>query len=197
MKALRFGLVLLSATLACPRLCPAFDFTLNTVRVEEDGFTRDQSYFTRDAQMKIGIRIPPQWTALGNANALVLTSNTFTECAVRLEPSGLTPATPFDEKGLEIYRKLILADAPAGATGVRFVEEKTNPLPIFHWIDHEFTLEYSLFGRLFTRGVIFINLDATQQMRLTAVGPKTTFGQVHDAGYQLLQSWQETPVTTH
>ena len=199
LRAWRFSAaqLLLGAMLAfAPLPCRAFDFTLNSFKVEEDGFTHEESYFTRDARTNIGIRIPPQWTAAGAPAALSLTSPSAAGSSLRLEPSALTPAVTFLDAGLADYRKIVLAEVPAGSTEVRLTDEKANPLPIFHWTDHEFTVEFSLYGQRYVRSVVFINLDPKQQMRLTIVGLKADFARVHEAGYTLLQSWQEMPVAS-
>ncbi len=188
-------LLALGGVLCFARSCLAFDFTLSTLKVEEDGFTHDQSYFSRDPRTNIGIRVPPLWLATGTPAALTLTLPAVTGSTLRLEPSAQTPATAFDDKGLDTYRKAVLAEIPPGAINIRLSGEKTNPLPIFHWTDHEFTMEYSLYGQLYTRSVLFVNLDARQQIRLSSIAPKTAFDQVHEAGFSLLQSWQDMPVT--
>ena len=161
------------------------------MRVEEDGFTHDQAYFTLNPRANVRIQIPAQWTALGTPASLVLRLPASTGSILRLEASSLTPNVLFEGQGLESYRKLVIADLPPGATDVRLDEEKIDPLPIFHWTDHEFSVQFALFGQLYQSSIVFINIDPQQQLRMTIVAPKGVFNRVHEAGFELLQSWQQ------
>ena len=184
----------LPALLAAPP-ARALDFTLSTKTVEEDGYPSEVSYFKYDAQTTVAIRAPLRWQISGTPATLVLISQSFPTSEVRLEKSPFTPGVPFEDKGLERYRQHALAQVPPGSTEVLVTKEAWNPLPIYNWTDYEFLVEYTLFGQRLKRSVMFLNLDASQQLQVTAVGPDTDFGRVHKASLVLLQSWQASSST--
>ncbi len=171
----------------------ALDFTLSTKSVEEDGYPRQVSYFAYDAQTNVIIRAPAKWQITTTPTTMILTSPSLPGSEVRLEKSPFAPSLLFKEQDLERYRQHALTQAPPGSAEVLVTAEKENPLPIFDWTDHEFLVEYAFYGQRFKRSILFLNLDAAQQLRVTAVGLSADFDQVHRAAYALLQSWQATP----
>lgn len=168
----------------------ALDFTVLTRTVEEDGFPRPVSYFAYDATTTVTIQAPARWRILGTPATLTMVSPSLPGAEVRVEKSSFAPTVLFKPPDLERYHAYALAQAPAGSTEVRLTEEKENPLPIFDWTDREYVLEYALYGQNCKRSVLFINVDAATQLRVTAVGSPADFERVRKAVYSLLQSWR-------
>lgn len=186
------GFVVVCALLAFPAARPAraLDFTLSTKSVEEDGYPRDVSYFAYDEHTTVIIRAPARWQISSTSAALVMTSQDFSVSEVRLEKSPFTPGLPFKDQNLERYRQHALTQVPIGSTEVLVSADSENPLPIFDWTGHEFSIDYTFYGQRFKRAVLFLNLDATQQLRLNIVGPASDFDRIHKAAYALMHHWQ-------
>ena len=109
---------------------------------------------------------------------------------MRVEKSALSPDTPFIDQGLDTYRRRAQASVPQGATDVACAQERDNPLPIFGWKDHEFIFTYEFFGQSYKRSVLFVDLNAREQIVLTCVAPAGQFDPVREAGMDVLRSWQ-------
>ena len=186
--------VLLSAT--DPVGVRAMDFQLHSTTKEEDGFTREITFFQGDDQTRISINLPIGWAHADDVNTLTLTSPaTMPGNVIRLEKSGFSPGLVFKDSNLEKYRRFAFASIPEGATAVHLVEEHDNPLRVFHWTDYEFVLEYEYFGEAYRRCVMFLNLDARQQLIVTALARKTAYERVHTTMFDVLQSWQPIPAS--
>lgn len=173
---------------------PALDFTLSTKTVQEDGYAREVSYFSWDAKTTVAIQPPPKWKILATPATMTMVSPNFPGSEVRIEKSPFEPGMQFKEPELGRYREQALAQAPAGSTEVRLTDEKADPLPIFDWTDREYVLEYALYALNYKRSVLYLNVDAATQLRVTAVGPLADFDRVHKAAHALLHTWQPAAV---
>ncbi len=182
----------LATFLVAAPTAPALDFTLSTRTIEQDGFPREVSYFAYDAQTTVAIQVPARWKILTTPATLTLVSESMPGSEVRVEKSSFAPSAQFKEPDLTHYHDHALAQAPAGSTEVRLTAEKEDPLPIFNWTGREYVLEYALYGQNHKRSVLFLNVDATTQLRVTVVGSPTDFDRAHKAAYALLQSWRPT-----
>ena len=172
----------------------ALDFIIHTMSVEEDGFTKEQAYVSNDTRTNVLLSLPPRWNRVDEAASLTLTPADAHNSLVRLEKSSLAPDTPFSDKGLDTYRRRAQAGVPQGATDLQCAQERDNPLPIFSWKDHEFIFTYEFFGQSYRRSVLFIDLNAREQLMLTCVAPADQFERVHDAGLEMMRSWQVVPL---
>ena len=168
----------------------ALDFVLHTMSVQDDGLTREQLFIRNDERTNVLLVLPARWTRTDGAAALTVIPPDINNSLVRLEKSPLAPDTLFSGPGLETYRRRAQDGAPPGAAGLQCVQERDNPLPIFGWIDHEFVFAYEFFGQAYKRSVVFINLNAREQIVLTCVAPAEQFDRVHSAGLGMLRSWQ-------
>ncbi len=171
----------------------ALDFMVHTMTVEEDGFTKEQDFVGNDTRTNILLSLPPRWNRTDGATSLTLIPPDINNSLVRVEKSSLAPNTPFSDKGLDTYRRVAQAGAPQGATAWQCVQERDNPLPIFGWKDHEFVFTYEFFGQAYKRSALFVNLNAREQIMLTCVAPAEQFDRVHEAGLDVLRSWQIVP----
>lgn len=169
---------------------PALDFTLSTTTVEEDGFPREVSCFSYNATTTVSIQAPSTWKILATPAMLTMASPKAPGSEVRLEKSPFAPTVSFKEPDLTRYREYALAQAPAGSTEVRLTGETENPLPILDWTDYEYMIEYALYGQSYKRGVMFLNVDATTQLRVTVLSPPADFDRVRKSAFRLLQSWR-------
>lgn len=169
------------------------DFRLYAGKVEEDGFTRDIAYFQNQDRTRVQINLPGGWTVAADAAALTLTSPTASGSLIRLENSRFAPDLPFKDKGLEAYRRQALSTLPEGATDTKMVEEHDNPLPIFHWKTYEFVLAYDFYGSSYQRSVLFLDMDAKEQLVVTALAAKPDHARVRSIALDLLRSWQTLP----
>ncbi len=192
---MRAGLLLAVVALASgTTVARALDFQLRTKQVQEDGFTRELTYFSGSETTRVLITLPRDWTPAATANSLTLAAPGTAGGTIRLEKSPLRPDVRFDEQGLTTYQRAMSTAVPAGAAQVRITGQQENPLPIMHWQSHEFTLSYDFFGQSFCRSVLFLNLDAKEQIICTISAPKAVFDAVHNTGFDLLRSWQIEPV---
>ena len=173
----------------------ALDFRLHTTRVQEDGFAHEQVYFQYDAATRVVIAPPAGWLRMDDAGSLTLTPPKITNGMVKVEHSSLTPNIPFQAASLETYRKRVFAMIPQGAAGVKLDADAVDPLPVFGWKSFEFTVNYDFFGQSYRRSVLFLNLNAREQIMVTAVALQQDFDGVHTAAMDLMRSWQAEPFT--
>ena len=171
----------------------ALDFVVHAKNVQEDGFTKEQLYVHNDARSDVLLNLPIEWVRTDSSASLTLVPPDVRNSLVRVEKSALAPDTEFRDAGLDAYRRHAQAGIPQGATGVQCREEHENPLPIFGWKDHEFVFTYDFFGQSYKRGVVFVNLNAREQIMLTCVAPAEGFDAVRAAGLDVLRSWQVVP----
>ncbi len=171
----------------------ALDFILHAKNVQEDGFTKEQLYVRNDERSDVLLGLPMEWARTDGPASLTLVPPDVRNSLVRVEKSALAPNTEFREAGLDTYRRRAQADIPQGATNVQCREEHENPLPIFGWKDHEFVFSYDFFGQAYKRSVVFVNLNAREQIVLTCVAPAEKFDAVRNAGFDVLRSWQVVP----
>lgn len=180
----------LATWLIAPLSARALDFTLSTTTVEEDGAVREVSSFAYDAATTVAIQAPATWKMLTTPATLTMVSSKLPGSEVRLEKSPFAPSAPFKEPDLARYREHALAQAPAGSTEVRLVGETEDALPIFDWTSREYILEYALYGQNYKRGVLFLNVDAKTQLRVTVLTSPADFDRVRKSAFRLLQSWR-------
>ena len=171
----------------------ALDFQLHPVKVEEDGMVYERAYFNADEHTHVMIDLPHGWSVSDGPAFLSATPQNLANSLVRIEKSSLTPDTLFRDKGLEAYRQRVMAAVPREALNVRMVQEQADPLPVFHWKDYEWVVEYDCYGQSFRRSAMFVNLNAREQILLTTVAVRDNFDQVHHAGLDLLRSWNAIP----
>jgi hypothetical protein len=171
----------------------AIDFRLTTIHVQEDGFEREHSSFAYAADTAVLIDLPRGWDAVSDPDALTLTSRLLPQAGLRLEKSTLGPGAPFAGAGLDVYRRRLLAAVPAGAVHVRITAETAEPFPLFGWKDYELVADYEFYGQGFRRSALFINVNAAEQLCLNVVSPDGTFAAAHQAGLDLLSSWDPVP----
>ena len=171
----------------------ALDFQLSSSTVEEDGFKHEQSFFHHDDKTDVLISLPAGWDRAAEPASLTLTSPTETDALIRLEKSPFAPDLAFKDKGLDTYRRRVLAAVPQGATETQIAEEHDEPLPIFRWKDYEFVVDYVFFGRAFRRSVVFVDLDAQEQIMVTTAAPKAGYDRIHSVALDVLRSWQVMP----
>ena len=175
------------------RTVRALDFRLSSYTVEEDGFRHEQTFFRHDDKTNVLVSLPVGWDRAAEPASLTLTSAAQTDALIRLEKSPFTPDTPFKDQGLDAYRQRVLAGVPQGATEVRITGEHDEPLPVFHWKDYEFVVDYVFFGRTFRRSVVFVDLDAREQIMVTTLSPGSGYDQVRSVTFDVLRSWQVMP----
>ena len=182
----------LCAVIALTPPALALDFELQTVSVSEDGFTHDRTCFRYDGDTNVMIDLPRGWSISANAACIGATA-AVGDASIRMEKSPLTPATPWREKGLDMYRQRILGSVPQGALNVRIVQEQADPLPVFHWKDYEFVIDYDFYGRALRRSAMFVNLNAVDQILVSAVSTRDAFQPTHEAALDMLRSWTPVP----
>lgn len=173
----------------------ALDFQVQSAEVEEDGYKHEQSFLRNGDRSRVLLSLPAGWDRAAEPGALTLSARAETDTMVRLEKSPLTPDLPFKDKGLEAYRRRALASVPQGATETQVAEDRDEPLPVFHWKSHEFVVDYVFFGRAFRRSVVFLDLDATEQIMVTTVAPKAGFARARGEAFEVLRSWQVVPLS--
>ena len=186
-------LAALLGAVALPLTVRALDFQLHSLKVEEDGLTYERSYFSGDEHTRVMIDLPHGWSISDGPGFLSATPQELADSILRIEKSPLTPDTPFRDKGLDVYRQRLLAAVPREAVNVRMVQEQADPLPVFRWKDYEWIVEYDYFGQSFRRGAMFVNLNAREQILLTTVARRDHFDAVHEAGLNVLRSWNPVP----
>ena len=169
------------------------DFRLHATTVQEDGQPREQLSFRADAGTEVAIALPGGWARADDVGSLTLTPPRITNGMVRIERSALTPAVAFRDAGLDTYRQRVLAGIPQGAAEIKASGDADDPLPIFGWKSHEWTVDYDFFGQSYRRSVLFLNLNAREQLMLTTVSLRADFDPVHAAGLDVLRSWQVMP----
>ena len=178
-KAFRFALLVLAAANA-----GAIDFTPQYAESVQDGFPVRRLYFAQDKQ-RIYLAVPKDWSVAGNGQRGTFTPAAIPQGLVTLENSPLPANLPFDEKGLEIYRKAAAEVVPSGATEITTSAEKINEVQLNGWT----SFEIAFYGQNFTRSVLFINLDQERQMRFRVEARKEHFDKLYAQARATLGSW--------
>jgi hypothetical protein len=186
-----FRAIIASAAFSGPFAVPAaaLDFQLHTVSINEDGYMHKHSCFKYDEHTDVMIDFPVDWTTTAGAGSITSSPPREANTSIFLQPSPLTPATLFKGSGLDTYRQRAAAMVPPGAVNRHMVKETADPLPVFGWKDFEFEMTYDFFGVTFHRSVLFIDVDATQQILTTVVAEEPNFGRVHAAAMDVMRSW--------
>ena len=190
----KIALLTLLALSVGTRSAHALSFDLGQFSYQEDGFTREQTFFPNDDQTRIYISLPRTWTVTAGGSTLALGNPAVPNCAIRLEKSSFTPDVAFKDKGLDGYRSRALAQVPNGSVGVQVSQEQADPLPIFGWHDYEFFIDYEFYGQTFRRSVLFLDLNPKEQLVLSTVSLKADFDRTHEVALDVLRSWQVMPL---
>lgn len=173
-----------------PALRAGIDFTPRTLEREEDGLRVLVTYVVPAPGERATVAPPVGWKLGGGAGGLHCFPADLPGGSVTLRPSPLGDEAPaFDVKGLELYRRRVLADVPPGATGARIVGERPEPLGLTGWKTHEFVVAWELGGQFWQQSLIFVTLGPRQAMVGTASGLRGDHAALRDALTRLLSSW--------
>ena len=171
----------------------ALDFQVHSTEIVDDGIKKQQTYFGEGNKTIIYVSLPTDWTYTADPSSLRLVSPSNSGSTIRLQISPFLPDLPFKDQGLATYQKQALTLVPSGATSVQIAEQHDNPLPIMHWQSHEFILSYDFFGQAFRISVLFLNVNAKQQILAAATAIKSEFDATRTVGFDVLRSWQPMP----
>jgi hypothetical protein len=171
----------------------ALDFQLHTVSINEDGYMHKHSCFKYDERTDVMIDFPVGWSTTADAGSITSLPPHEANTSIFLQRSPLTPDTPFKDSGLDTYRKRATAMIPPGAVNLHVIKETAEPLPVFGWKDFEFEMTYDFFGATFRRSVLFVDVDASQQILTTVVAEQPNFDKVHAAAMDVMRSWCPVP----
>ena len=181
-------LVLAVSSAALIANAAAIDFSPQYSESVQDGFPVRRLYFSDDKQ-HIYLTVPKSWQISGNGQRGIFTPPEMPQALVTWENSPLKAQIPFDEKGLEVYRKAAFAVVPTGAVAVKADFEKLNELHLNGWTSFEMEFSYEYFGQSFLKSVIFLNLDQEKQLRLQVVARKENFEKFYPQARGTLSSW--------
>jgi hypothetical protein len=173
----------------------ALNFELHPVTTLEDGALREHESFRYDGHTNVRIDVPRGWSTTATAAEITCVPMNAGGAEVRIEKSALTPATPFAGAGLDVYRQRVLSTVPQGAANLRMGEEKRDPLPVFGWKDYELTVAFEFFSQRLRRSVIFINLNATEQIMVIVTGAQSDFDRIHAQAMDVMLSWTPVPAS--
>jgi hypothetical protein len=184
MKRLCFAVLILTPV----TVASAIDFTPRYAESVQDGFPVKRLYFSDQAQ-RIYLSIPNNWRATGDGQRGTFTPGNLTQASIVLENSPITARVPFDEKGLEMYRKAASDLLPPGANEVQIDFERTNEIPINGWTSFEMGFSYRAYGQLFSKTVLFVNLDKENQLRFRVEARRESFEKFYSQARAALGSW--------
>ena len=166
------------------------DFTPHTAERQEDGLTKQVTYLAITPGQRVLIQPPGGWTLTGGPAGLETHPINLPGCGVTLRSSPFASEIPaFDPKGLELYRRQVLAGIPPGATGVAIVEELPEPLGLFGWKTREFSTIWEFGGQLWQSSTVFVTRGPHEGMVGVAVSPRNAFEPIRTGLFRLLSSW--------
>ena len=169
----------------------AIDFTPRFTNTIDDGFPSRRLYFT-DGTRRIYYRPPNTWAPSGDDLAVAFRPKDSKTALIKFEngPAGAA-GIAFDERGLEMFRKVAATLMPPGATDVTQTWEVVNPIILQGWTSFEVGFDYVHSGQLFCRSVVFINLDAKRQIRVIVDTVPADFQLLYKTAYRTLATWWE------
>lgn len=187
------GILLLVSFLATVRCASALDFNLRTATIDKDGIQNEQSYFQYDRATNVFLDLPRRWSISSSADAIVAIPLDSRRAYVRIERSTFTAETKFEPAEREVYRKKVSSALKELSGALRSVEERENVLPVFGWTSLEFLVDFEAFGSTYRGSVLFLNLNAKEQLQVTMVGSAQEFEELRGAGLRILRSWRVVP----
>ena len=160
-----------------------------------DGQPHPEVYIVTAPGQRTLIFPPNGWSLTGGLAGLAChpPDNRGGGIALRSTPFGAEPPAFDDPKGLEVYRRQALAEAPSGAMGVKIVEERLKPLNLTGWKTYEFVVAWELGGQFWQTSNIFVTLPSGDTMLGTATGLRADSPVLRDGLTRLLSSWCPQP----
>lgn len=184
MKSICFALLILVPGAGAS----AIDFTPRYAESVQDGFPVKRLYFSDQAQ-RIYLSIPNSWRVTGDGQHGTFTPANLNQASIVLENSPISAQVPFDEKGLESYRKAASDLLPPGASDVQIEFERANEVPNNGWTSFEMAFTYRVYGQPFCKNVLFINIDKEKQIRFRVEARKEHFEKLYPQARAALGSW--------
>ena len=157
------------------------------ITVKKDG-PPIRRYFFRDETKRVLFRIDNKMTVTGGSNQAVFQFSDIRNATMRISKSGMTPQVPFDEKNLELYRTAARGYIPAQATDIQFVEERADAIPINGWVNHQFVVNYKMFGAAYRQSITFINYSETEQLVLDVAALEADYEKAYARSYRVVNS---------
>lgn len=180
------GLTLLLGTIYSARA--VIDFTPVVEEYTSQGFVyRKVSFKEEKGPIKF---VPPLgWNVRGSKDVVQLNppNRNFVEATISATP--LSAPAPFDDARVDALKQQVLRDAPAASQSIQLVRCNLNPVPMAPYPSVEIVISYKTLGRVFEKGVIFVEADDTRlAFRLTA--PREEFEGLSQDFRGSIASWQ-------
>jgi hypothetical protein len=171
----------------CIGVVSALNLHPQEITVEKDG-PPVRRYFFTDQSKKVLFRIDGRMSVTGSANQAIFQFSDIRNATSRLTQSAMTPETTFETKNLELYRTAVRGFIPTDATNVQFTEERSDAIPINGWANHQFLLNYKMFGNVYRQSVTFFNYSTTEQLVFDVMSEDKDYEKAYARSYSVLNS---------
>ena len=131
--------------------------------------------FFLEGKTRYAVNLPPGTTMTGGPVKALFFFTNLESASFSMGVSPVAADVPFDEPGLEKYRKAALTLAGPAAAAVAIRKEENEPLSVNGWTSYRFTVAFELPGRRFLQRVTFLNATPKEQWVLITTASEKTF----------------------
>ena len=168
----------------------ALDLTPHFEEIDGDGIEALRKLVFLDGKKKVYLDLSKTWMVEGGPAEVTFQPGKLTTTMVVFKMTHGT-SLAFDEKTIDDCRGRIKGFLKEGAKDFIILDETKAPYAIKAWDSYQIVGRYNFYGVWMKVGVIFINLDANQQLTVVITGTDTEFNPVAAATKELLMSWLE------
>ncbi len=167
----------------------ALDLTPQFDSVDADGLSMRMPYF-QDGAKRVYIKPPNGWKIEGGSRRAVLFNDAapHANVAFMLSPKPMLPTTEAERK---ILRETVLTLAGKDAEKVEVEAETPDPLPLNGWKTFDIRIAYSTSGERHLKSVMFVRLNAFEELQIMVSGPQNEFGKASSAAMTCLRTWHK------
>jgi hypothetical protein len=164
-------------------------FTPQTGIYELDGF-KFERVVLYDGSQRITYSPPLGWHYSGQDDRLILWPPHTAEAEAVVSRKKVSEAIPFDEEGMKRLTDEVLASLPPGARQVNIVSQIKDPVIIEHKSTYLCVVEYERGGSFWARSVLFLNRNATEELRFQLTSRRGDFPKLAKAFHASHFTWQ-------
>lgn len=165
-------------------------WNVRLTQTSADGITVQRVAFS-DGEKSYALSIDDETSAEVVGGGSRFTYKGVPSASFVIQPSPISPVSPFNAETIEHYRTAARMRAPAGVGVLADIEETPDPLNINRWQSFRMSYTYSQHGRKVRKCVTFLTLPNAQQAMLETSAYETEFKAAMERSDYLIRSWHE------
>ncbi|MEQ1858613.1 MAG: hypothetical protein ABMA13_01610 [Chthoniobacteraceae bacterium] len=167
------------------------DLTPQTIATQFGGFTAGRVQFA-DGDKKVSVSLDSDAHASPDESGTVFRFGGIPDAKVRMRRSPLNATVPFDADGLVQYQKAAVQMLPQSAQSVAQEEAAAESESINGGQSYRFVFTYSVAGVPLRESIVFLNIDARQQIVVQTIGIVKSFDAATQRAVRLIRDWHFT-----